>query len=215
MVNRSRALRPAEFARGLGDRQVVDAGIAQAHQPLVIKLPILVTIGAQPVAGIVVPFIGEAHGDAIVGKSPQLLDQSIVELARPFAAQERLDLGAPHREFGAIAPAAVLGIAERDALGVARVPGILGHAHLLHGGLACERRKRGTAHALMLLVVAYACPIAIVRFRLERGSASSSPGKAARNTRNGFEDRSPRHMTRLPCNSITARSARALDSAGA
>src|SRR5262245_56497245 len=155
MVNRSRALRPAEFARGLGDRQVVDAGIAQAHQPLVIKLPILVTIGAQPVAGIVVPFIVEAHGDAIVGKSPQLLDQSIVELARPFAAQERLDLGAPHREFGAIAPAAVLGIAERDALGVARVPGILGHAHLLHGGLACERRKRGTAHALMLLVVTF------------------------------------------------------------
>ncbi len=65
--------------------------IAPSHQALFVELPILVAIAAKPVAGIVVPFIGEAHGYAVVAKRPELLDQPIVELAIPFAREECLD----------------------------------------------------------------------------------------------------------------------------
>src|SRR5215470_14737881 len=63
MVVRAAARRrPVEFAVGGADRQVVDRGVALAHQPALVEQPILVAIGAEPVAGIIVPLIGEAHG---------------------------------------------------------------------------------------------------------------------------------------------------------
>ena len=52
------------------DRQVVDAGMAQPHQPFLVELPVLVTVGAEPAAGIVVPFVGEAHRDAVALERP-------------------------------------------------------------------------------------------------------------------------------------------------
>jgi hypothetical protein len=55
-----------------------------------VVLPILITVGAEPVAAVVVPLIGEAHRDAVIAESPQLFDQAIVELAVPFCALERL-----------------------------------------------------------------------------------------------------------------------------
>ena len=45
-------------------------------------------------------------------------------------------------KFGAIAPAAVDRIGERDTLGITGVPGVLGLAHFLDRGLARERRQR-------------------------------------------------------------------------
>ena len=71
-----------------------------------VELPVLVAVGARPVPGLVTPFIGKAHGNAVTGKGPELLDQPIVVLARPFPGQERLDLVAAVQELGAIAPLA-------------------------------------------------------------------------------------------------------------
>ena len=53
-----------------GDRHVVDAGEAPVHQAVVVELPVLVAVGAEPVAGVVAPFVGEAHGDAVAVVAP-------------------------------------------------------------------------------------------------------------------------------------------------
>ncbi len=118
--------------------------MAHIHQAVLVEFPVLVPVGAIPLAGIVVPFIGEAHGDTVPREGPDLLDEAIFEFLVPLARQELDDLRPPPREFRAIPPAAVLGIGERDTDGIARIPGILRHPRLLGGGLGRERRKRRT-----------------------------------------------------------------------
>src|SRR5437588_4105865 len=106
MIVRAAAKRPVIFARAFGDRQIVDAGDAQPHQTILVEVPILVAVTAKPIAAVVVPFIGEAHRDAIVAKRPDFLDQAIIELPAPFPREERFDGLASLQELGAIAPAA-------------------------------------------------------------------------------------------------------------
>jgi hypothetical protein len=96
---------PAIFALPIFDRQVVDAGDAPLHEAGVVELPILVTITTKPLAGIVVPFIGKAHGYPAVAKRPDLFDQPIVQLALPFAREKCLDGLAATDELGAVAQA--------------------------------------------------------------------------------------------------------------
>ena len=91
MIVGSSAERPEKPAVGLRDRQIVDAGDASAHQPVVVEFPVLIAVAAEPVTAVVVPLIGEAHGDAITAERPELLDQAIIELAVPLARQERND----------------------------------------------------------------------------------------------------------------------------
>src|SRR3954463_15274361 len=86
------------------DRQVVDAGDPKPHQPFVVELPVLVAVTSKPAAAVIVPFIGEAHRDAVVVEGPYLLDQPVVEFAIPFARQERLDGFAPLQELRAVTP---------------------------------------------------------------------------------------------------------------
>ena len=50
---------------------------------------------------------------------PKVLDQAIFVLAVPLASEERNDGGAAFEEFGAITPAAVLGIGQRHTFGIA------------------------------------------------------------------------------------------------
>ena len=95
---------PVIFALAILDRQVVDAGDAPPHQAVVVELPVLVAVAAKPVAGIVVPFIGEAHGDPVVAERPHFLDQPIIELAIPFAREKRLNRLAAVNELGTVAP---------------------------------------------------------------------------------------------------------------
>src|SRR5260221_6377761 len=140
------AERPMIFALAFLDRRVVDAGDAQAHQAVRVEFPVLVAIAAEPGTAVVVPLIGEAHGDAVVAEGPELLDQTVVEFAPPFARQERLDGVASVQELHAIAPAAIAGIGERNARRVARVPGILGLARLLRGGFGGGGGERRTGH---------------------------------------------------------------------
>src|SRR5262245_37503147 len=66
MIVRAPAERPMILTLALLDRLIVDAGDTQPHQTLLVELPILVAIAAEPEPAVVVPFIGEAHGDAIV-----------------------------------------------------------------------------------------------------------------------------------------------------
>jgi hypothetical protein len=56
------------------DWQVIDAGDAQVHQPVFIELPVLVAIAAEPIAAIVVPFVGEANRDSVLVERPNLFD---------------------------------------------------------------------------------------------------------------------------------------------
>ena len=63
---------PAELSLRFLDRQVVYAGEAAFHVAGLVKLPILVAVGAIPLAGIVVPFVFEPHGDAVVAERPQV-----------------------------------------------------------------------------------------------------------------------------------------------
>ena len=92
MVVGPAAERPMELALVGRDRQVVDAGVAHAHQSVLVELPILVSVGPEPVAGVVVPLVRKAHGDAVAGESPEFFREAVVELAIPFAGQERNDL---------------------------------------------------------------------------------------------------------------------------
>src|SRR6185437_6400642 len=116
------AERPVVFALGLGDRQVIDAGVTPAHEPAFVEFPVLVAVGAEPRSAVVMPLVREADGDAISGEGPDLLDEAIVELARPLAPEKGDDLGPSGDEFRAVAPAAVLRVGQGDALGIAGIP---------------------------------------------------------------------------------------------
>src|SRR5262245_65311419 len=94
---------PAEAAVFLRDLDVVDAGLAAAHQAVLVEFPLLVAVGAMPLAIGVVPLILEAYRDAVVVEGPEVLDQAVVELFRPFAGQEGDDGGAAGKEFRAVA----------------------------------------------------------------------------------------------------------------
>jgi hypothetical protein len=134
---------PMKAALGLADWRIVDAGETAAHQAVFAKLPILVPVGAEPGAAVVVPLIRKAHGDAVLAEAPQLLDEPIVELALPLAGQEGDDLLPAPQEFGTVSPVAIDGVGECDLFGIAAVPPILGEADLFNRRFGRERWQRG------------------------------------------------------------------------
>src|SRR3984957_16019159 len=131
---------PVVEAVGVFDGEVVDAGEAPQHEAVRVELPVLVAVGAVPLAGVVVAFVGEPYGNAVSVERPQLLDETVVEFAIPLAGQEGDDLVGAFDELGAVPPVAVDGVGDCDFFGVAGVPGVLGQAYLLDGGLIRERR---------------------------------------------------------------------------
>ena len=146
VICRPGALRPTEQPVGRADRHIVDAGLAPAHQTLGVEFPLLVAVRAVPVAGVVAPFVLEAHRDAVAVERPELLDQAVLQLARPLPPQERDDGRRALEELRAVAPAAVLGIGRGDPFRIAGVPGVLGHSHLLRRALQREWRQRRSCH---------------------------------------------------------------------
>src|SRR5450432_1581505 len=118
MIVRPPSERPEKLAVGFLHRRVVDAGVAVVHQSLVIELPVLIAVTPVPVAGIVVPFVSEANGNAAPSKCPELLDESVVEFALPLACEEDHDRLAPGGKFGPIAPLAIKRVRECYARGV-------------------------------------------------------------------------------------------------
>lgn len=92
---------------GFLDGQVIDAGEPQPGESVIIKLPILVSIGSKPVARIVMPLVRKADCYAVPAESPQFLDQTIFEFFRPFTLQKRNDLFTSIDEFRSIAPSRI------------------------------------------------------------------------------------------------------------
>ena len=74
------AKRPVVFTVALFDWDIVDAGDAQAHQTMLVELPVLIAVTAEPLAAVVVPFISKAHSDAVFAIGPDFLNQAIVDL---------------------------------------------------------------------------------------------------------------------------------------
>src|SRR6185503_17886271 len=91
---------PMVFALRLPDRQIVDAGVPCFHEALLAEFPVLIPVRAIPLPGVVVPFVRETHGDPVAFERPQLLDEAVVELFRPFALEEFDDLRASGGELG-------------------------------------------------------------------------------------------------------------------
>ena len=82
---------PVVLAVAGTDWQIVDARDAATHEAVLVEFPVLVAVRPEPVARVVMPLVGEAYGEAIIGKCPELLDQSVVELLVPLARQKRFD----------------------------------------------------------------------------------------------------------------------------
>lgn len=125
------------FANG----QVIDARMARAHQPSLVEFPIFVSVRAVPLTRVIVPFVCETYSNSVRIECPDLLDESIIELALPFSFEKCLDLGSSIQEFGPITPAAIFRVREYHACRIAMIPCILGHTHLLHGRFARKGRE--------------------------------------------------------------------------
>src|SRR6478735_5168599 len=173
MVVRPSPGRPPEQPVGLLDGQVVDAGVAVMHESVGVELPVLVAVGAVPLPGVVVAFVGESYGDAVVGDGPKFLDQPVVEFAVPLAGQERDDLVAALDEFRAVPPVAVDGVSQRDLRGVAGIPAVLGQPDLLDRGFTGERRYGWTGCHHLILLHTSQPPKGLITSRLRRAWAAA------------------------------------------
>src|SRR3954465_12756648 len=134
---------PMVLALARMDRKVVDARDTPPHQAALVELPVFVAVGAEPVARVVVPLVGEADGDPVLVLRPEFLDQTVIQFVGPLAAEKSDDARPSDEELGAVSPAAILGVGERYVFGVARVPGILRQTRLSGRCFGREGRERG------------------------------------------------------------------------
>src|SRR5579875_1742287 len=93
---------PVKLPIRSADRHVIDAGMPLAHQAVRVEGPVLIAVGSEPGARLVVPLIGEADRDAIVGEGPKLLDQPVLKLMHPFLLQESDDRRTALEELTAV-----------------------------------------------------------------------------------------------------------------
>src|SRR6202020_2855530 len=129
MVIRPASQWPVIFSFSLLDREIIDARVAVMHDAIFVELPVLVSVRPKPIAGIVVPFIGETNGDARAVKRPQLLDESIVQFTPPFACEKLLDFVSADHKLRPITPVAIDGISQTNFLWVSRVPSVFAGAY--------------------------------------------------------------------------------------
>src|SRR5215212_9349788 len=140
---------PAELAFRFLYFVIVDRGVAAAHQAVLVELPQLIAVATPPLPLSVVALVLEPDRDAIICEAPEVLLQAVVELPGPLTLEERDDLLAALEELLAVAPLGVLGVGERDLLGIAGVPGVLGRFDLPPGTLLSKRRH-GRSYLLIL-----------------------------------------------------------------
>src|SRR5581483_1224584 len=130
---------PMVFAFRLLDRQIINGCVSKPHQAVIIKLPVLIAVGAEPVSRVIVPFVGETHSDAIFVGSPKLFYQPVVEFFDPLTFQKLNDFFSSIRELGAIPPARISRIGQGDLLGITGIPSVFGQTNFLNRGVASER----------------------------------------------------------------------------
>ena len=118
MVVGAAAERPVELAVGFFDGEIVDAGVAMMHDAVLVEFPVLVSVGAIPVSGVVVALVSKADCDACAVEGPELFDETIVEFAAPLSCEECDDLLAAADELCAVSPLAIDGVGERDFFGI-------------------------------------------------------------------------------------------------
>jgi hypothetical protein len=99
MLRGASAERPVKQPLGLLDGQIVNGCVAVMHDALGVVLPVLVAVGAIPLPGIVVRFVGETHGNPGAVESSQFLYKAILQLTIPFARQVLNDFLAAIDEF--------------------------------------------------------------------------------------------------------------------
>jgi len=96
MISRSRtAAVPVKFAVAFSDRKVVDAGVTLLHQPHRVVEPILVAVGTEPVAAVVMPLVSEADGDTVSGECPEFLDQAVTSSRTHLRCRKAMIAGRP------------------------------------------------------------------------------------------------------------------------
>src|SRR5258708_26436083 len=141
MASRTTTKRPPIPPVRFPDGKILDGCQPQPHETVRIELPILVAVRPAPMSRIVVPLVGEAHGDAMSFEGPQLFDQAIVQLLRPLACKKRNDLLPSAHEFCAVSPAAIDRVCQSHLLGIARIPAVFRQTDLLDGCLPRKWRQ--------------------------------------------------------------------------
>src|ERR1700694_3107459 len=109
---------------------------------MLVEVPVLVAIAAEPVCAIIVPLIGKADSDTVRMEGPHFFNQPVVQFAVPFSRQKCFNRLASLQEFGTVSPPAIGGICERDAGRIAGIPGIFGQPRLFGSGFVGERWQR-------------------------------------------------------------------------
>ena len=142
MIIRTAPERPVIFALRLLDWQIVDGSKPQAHQPVLIEPPILISIRAKLIPRVIVPFIGKTHGDTVSLERPKLLDQPILQLFRPFASEKRDNFLPSVHKFRAVSPTSVNCVSQGHLFRITRVPAIFCQSNLLNSRFACKWRQR-------------------------------------------------------------------------
>jgi hypothetical protein len=131
MIVWTTAERPVELALVFLDGVIVDGSDAPCHEPRAVELPVLVAVGPEPVAAVVVPFVGEAHRNPVAVMRPHFLDETVIQLFRPLARQKRDNGVSARQELIPISPDAVRRVGKRHPFRVTAVLGVLGHPGLL------------------------------------------------------------------------------------
>src|SRR5688572_19141948 len=127
------------FAFTFSDGKIIDARDAMLHEPSIVELPVLIAVGAIPIARIVMPLIGKTNSNAVALTGPKFFDEPILHLLGPLASQKLLNRFAARQKLTSVAPNAVGRIGERYSAWITRIPSVLSHPHLLSRGLSGER----------------------------------------------------------------------------
>src|SRR5271165_5146439 len=144
MLVRTTPQRPVIFAVRFFDRKIIDARQPQTHQTIFVKFPILVAIRAEPVSGIIVRLVSEAHGNAIAFEGPKLFDQPIVQFFCPLARKKSNDLLPSNYKLGTVSPAGIYSVRQRHSFRITRIPAIFRQANLLNSSFTSKWRQRRT-----------------------------------------------------------------------
>jgi hypothetical protein len=129
-------MRSAIPAFGFLNRIIFGAHVPAAHQPIVVELPMLITLSAEPLAVCIMLFVFETERNPIPDEAPQLLHQLVIQ----FPFEKNVDRLPALEELRAIAPFGIFAIDLRDVFGVAARPARLRCA------IPRDRRKYRGSH---------------------------------------------------------------------